>query len=156
MPLLRPVNIEPNKSGKSLSDLLEAGEIDAISARTCRAPSAATPTSCGSFPIIARPRRTITATKIFPIMHLVAIRRDIYEKHPPWPPASIALSTVEGRRSKMHNIGALRHMLPWLTDDLEEIDEVFGGDPWPYGVEPTGRRWKRWCNIWPSSISSRA
>jgi 4,5-dihydroxyphthalate decarboxylase len=27
-------------------------------------------------------------------------------------------------------------MLPWLPDDLDEIDEVFGGDCWPYGIEP--------------------
>jgi len=26
--------------------------------------------------------------------------------------------------------------LPWLRDDIAEIDEVFGSDPWPYGVEP--------------------
>jgi 4,5-dihydroxyphthalate decarboxylase len=27
-------------------------------------------------------------------------------------------------------------MLPWMTADLDEIDEVFGGDPWPDGIEP--------------------
>jgi 4,5-dihydroxyphthalate decarboxylase len=27
-------------------------------------------------------------------------------------------------------------MLPWLPAELDEINEVFGGDPWPYGVEP--------------------
>ena len=31
---------------------------------------------------------------------------------------------------------ALRYMLPWMTADLDEIEEVFGGDPWPYGIEP--------------------
>jgi 4,5-dihydroxyphthalate decarboxylase len=31
--------------------------------------------------------------------------------------------------------GALRYMLPWLPADMDEIDDVFGGDPWPYGVE---------------------
>jgi 4,5-dihydroxyphthalate decarboxylase len=30
----------------------------------------------------------------------------------------------------------LRFMLPWLTADLDEIDDIFGGDPWPYGLEP--------------------
>ena len=34
----------------------------------------------------------------------------------------------------MRYTGALRYMLPWMTADLDEIDEVFGGDPWPYGV----------------------
>ena len=36
--------------------------------------------------------------------------------------------------AKMRYTGTLRYMLPWMTADLDEIDEVFGGDPWPYGV----------------------
>jgi 4,5-dihydroxyphthalate decarboxylase len=30
---------------------------------------------------------------------------------------------------------ALRYMLPWLTSEIDEIGEIFGGDPWPYGFE---------------------
>jgi 4,5-dihydroxyphthalate decarboxylase len=36
----------------------------------------------------------------------------------------------------MHNAGSLLYMLPWMASDIEEIDQVFGGDPWPYGIEP--------------------
>ena len=32
--------------------------------------------------------------------------------------------------------GTLRSMLPWMHAEIDEIDAVFGGDPWPYGVEP--------------------
>ena len=32
--------------------------------------------------------------------------------------------------------GSLRFMLPWMVEQLEEIDEVFGADFWPYGIEP--------------------
>ena len=39
-------------------------------------------------------------------------------------------------REKMRYSGTLRYMLPWLPDDVQEIDDVFGGDCWPYGVEP--------------------
>ena len=35
----------------------------------------------------------------------------------------------------MRYLGALRYMMPFLPDDLDEIDRVFGGDPWPYGIE---------------------
>ena len=35
----------------------------------------------------------------------------------------------------MRDVGALRYMLPWMVSDLHEIDEVFGKDFWPYGVE---------------------
>jgi 4,5-dihydroxyphthalate decarboxylase len=32
--------------------------------------------------------------------------------------------------------GTLRYMLPWLPADIEELDALFGGDCWPYGIEP--------------------
>ena len=35
----------------------------------------------------------------------------------------------------MFNLRALRYMTPWLMRDIDEIHDVFGGDPWPYGVE---------------------
>ena len=38
--------------------------------------------------------------------------------------------------AKMRDTGALRYMLPGMTAELDVIDEVFGGDPWPYGIEP--------------------
>jgi 4,5-dihydroxyphthalate decarboxylase len=38
-------------------------------------------------------------------------------------------------RSRMRYAGSLSAMLPWLIDDVEEIDELFGGDAFPYGIE---------------------
>jgi 4,5-dihydroxyphthalate decarboxylase len=37
---------------------------------------------------------------------------------------------------RLHYAGSLAAMLPWLQSDIEEIDDVFGSDAWPYGVEP--------------------
>ena len=34
------------------------------------------------------------------------------------------------------NMTALRTMLPWMTADVEEMLELMGDDPWPYGIEP--------------------
>ena len=77
--------------------------------------------------------------KIFPIMHLVAIRRAVYEKNP-WIAASLYAAFVESKRiarARLRYAGSLYAMLPWLQDEVEEIDQVFpGGDPFPYGVEP--------------------
>ena len=36
----------------------------------------------------------------------------------------------------MRELGTLRYMLPWMAAEIEEIDDVFGGDPWPYGIGP--------------------
>jgi len=39
-------------------------------------------------------------------------------------------------RAKMRYQGTLRYMLPWMIADIEDLDDVFGGDPFVYGVEP--------------------
>src|SRR5436190_14078932 len=82
-PPLRPIAIEANRSGRPLSDLLAAGEIDAIL-------GSGLPDSLRThadvrrlFPDFhARELEYFRRTRIFPIMHLVAVRRDVYERHP--------------------------------------------------------------------------
>ena len=71
-------------------------------------------------------------------MHLIVIRKDLYESHP-----FVATSLYNAfcaakdyAREKMRYPSTLRYMLPWLPADVEEIDELFGGDCWPYGIEP--------------------
>jgi 4,5-dihydroxyphthalate decarboxylase len=76
-------------------------------------------------------------TGIFPIMHLIAIRRDVHEAHP-FVAQSLYDALCESKDralAQMKERGALRYMLPWLPADMDEIDDVFGGDPWPYGIE---------------------
>jgi 4,5-dihydroxyphthalate decarboxylase len=71
-------------------------------------------------------------------MHLVVIRADIYERHP-FVATSLYRAFCQAKDlalQKMRYPGTLRYMLPWMGSEIEEIDEVFGGDPWPYGVEP--------------------
>ena len=86
----------------------------------------------------AREQDYFRRTKIFPIMHLIVIRNEVYERHPEVA-ASLyqALNAAKDRAwERMRFSGTLRYMLPWLPDDVAEIDEIFGGDCWPYGVEP--------------------
>ena len=93
-------------------------------------------------------------TRIFPIMHLVVIRRDVYERHP-FVAASLykAPCVAQGTRyAKMRYLGSLRYMLPWMTADFDEIDDVFGGDPFAYGVEPNRPTLKRSCSICTISL----
>jgi 4,5-dihydroxyphthalate decarboxylase len=139
MPLVRPVAIEPNKTGKSLSTLLEEGAIAATI-------GTATPKALGRNPDVQRlfpdyrevEKEYFRRTRIFPIMHLVVIRRDVYERNP-FIATSLykALGAAKDHAiAKMRYQGSLRYMLPWMTADFDEIDEVFGGDPFAYGVEP--------------------
>jgi 4,5-dihydroxyphthalate decarboxylase len=137
--LLRPVEIEQNESRHSLDELLALGEIDALL-------GSRRPASLGSNPDVARlypdyraiEREFYSRTKIFPIMHLIAMRRDFYEQHR-WVANSFYRAFVESKRralARLRHVGSLVTMLPWQMDELEEVDEVFGGDAFPYGVEP--------------------
>ncbi|MGA7790245.1 MAG: ABC transporter substrate-binding protein [Xanthobacteraceae bacterium] len=139
MPLLKPIKITPNQTGKSLSDLLAAGEIHAIIGSNLPRALKQNPDVVRLFPDYrAREKDYFRRTGIFPIMHLVVIRNDIYERNP-FVATSLynAFCAAKDRAwQKMRFSGTLRYMLPWLPDDVEEIDELFGGDCWPYGVEP--------------------
>jgi 4,5-dihydroxyphthalate decarboxylase len=138
LPLLKPVDLTVNTSNHSLSELLELGEIDAIIGATL-------PKSLGRNPDIARlfpdydrvEAAYYKKTKIFPIMHLVAIRRDVYERQP-FIGKSLYRAFCDAKALALKHMrftGAPRYMLPWLMKSLDQIEEVFGGDPWPYGVE---------------------
>ena len=137
-PLLKPVSIEQNTSGRSLSELLETGEIQAILGSGLPVALRTNPDVQRLFPDFhVRELDYYRRTRIFPIMHLVAIRRDIYEKHP-FVATSLYKAMTEAKDialAKMRDLGALRYMLPGMPAELDEIDATFGGDPWPYGVE---------------------
>ena len=70
-------------------------------------------------------------------MHCIVGRRSVYEEHP-WAAASLYKAFCEAKAiaiRKMHYIAIPRYMLPWMHDDLDEIERVLGGDPFKYGVE---------------------
>ena len=138
-PPLKKVAIEQNTSGRSLSELLERGDIQAIIGSGLPVALRTNPDVQRLFPDFhVRELDYYRRTRIFPIMHLVAMRRDVYEKHP-FIATSLFKAMTEAKNialEKMRNVGALRYMLPGMTAELDEIDDVFAGDPWPYGIEP--------------------
>jgi 4,5-dihydroxyphthalate decarboxylase len=133
-PLLKPVTIERNASGRSLSELLAGGEIDALAGARHLRPH---PDLVPIFRDAAAEERVFyRETGIFPIMHLVAIRRDPYERDP-WIASSLYKAFVEAKRRalvQLHRRGAHAYMLPWVYQAVQEIDELFAGDPSPYGI----------------------
>ena len=137
-PLLRPVRIEHNKSAEPLGALLARGAIDALIGSRKPEELGRHPEVARLFPDYrARERQFYEQTKIFPIMHLIAIRRELYERQP-WIASSLYNAFVESKRRAQRRLryaGSLAAMLPWLIDDVEEIDDLFGGDAFPYGIE---------------------
>lgn len=139
LPYAKPLSIETNTRGRSLNDLLEAGEISATIGSALPKAVKTHPDIRRLFPDYReREKDYFRRTKIFPIMHLVALRRDLYEKHP-FVATALFNACCEAKTvgsEKMRMQGVLRYMLPWMAAEIEEIDDVFGKDPWPYGIEP--------------------
>lgn len=76
-------------------------------------------------------------TGIFPIMHVLGIRRDLVERHP-WLANSVYDAFIKAKiisMTALEDIAALKAMLPWLGAHLEETHATMGPDFWPYGVE---------------------
>ncbi|HEY7301487.1 MAG TPA: hypothetical protein VH684_26655 [Xanthobacteraceae bacterium] len=132
-PLLQRPSIEYDQQGRPLGELLAAHEIDVLIGTQYPEPH---PDIVPLFPNTRVVEREFyLRTRIFPIMHLIVIRRDVYDRNP-FVADSLYQAFVEAKKlalARMHKGHPL--MLPWVHDDIHEIDEVFGGDPYPYGIE---------------------
>jgi 4,5-dihydroxyphthalate decarboxylase len=76
------------------------------------------------------------ATGIFPIMHVVVLRRDVYEARP-WLAQSLYKAFEEARQAalrRMAETAASRYMLPWLYAEAERSQQLMGPDFWSYGL----------------------
>jgi 4,5-dihydroxyphthalate decarboxylase len=137
--LAKTFRIERNSSGKPLETLLDEGVIDAFIGADIPEALRTSPNARRLFPNYKELEQDFyRRTKIFPIMHTVVIRREIYNTHPFVAKALFdALSrSKEIARERMRYMGTLRAMLPWMIAEIEENDALFGGDPFAYGLEP--------------------
>ncbi len=76
-------------------------------------------------------------TGIFPIMHVLAIRREVYEANP-WLALNLMQAFEKAKQQAYHRLHEVSgiYSLPWLNNELQETQAVFGADPFPYGIEP--------------------
>jgi 4,5-dihydroxyphthalate decarboxylase len=125
---------------QTLSRMVAAGEIDAL--HTARAPSTfySQPTAVkrlfGDF--VEVEKAYYRKTKIFPIMHTLVIRRELYEANR-WIAQSLFKAFVQAQRRTYDHLNttmANATMLPWQAAHVEEARREFGEDWWPYGVAP--------------------
>jgi 4,5-dihydroxyphthalate decarboxylase len=132
------VVIEDIGPDQILRDMLDNGEIDAFMGP--RAPTTFTPDNPNLTWLFEDPAAEARAfykrTQIFPIMHVIGLRKEVAERHP-WLPTAL-LKAFE--RSKEI---ALRHMadtsaakvtLPFIDEQLRSARDFMGPDFWSYGV----------------------
>lgn len=133
------IAVTPVGEDRTLSAMLEAGEIDALVSP--RAPSCFTrgaPDIQRLFPGFRAVEQDYAArTGIFPIMHLIGIRETLVAEHP-WLPSSVmkAFETAKALcLPELDEVTALKITLPWIAAEAEATRAVMGDDYWPYGID---------------------
>ena len=133
------IRLRPIGPAQTLSRMLADGELDALV--TARAPSTfhKEPDKVKRlFPnYVEVEKEYYRRTKLFPIMHTIVIRRDVYNANP-WVAQSLckAFTLAKSRAYELYNqTAALPAMVPWLTAQIEEARRDMGEDWWPYGLE---------------------
>ncbi len=133
-----PFDVRPIGPGQTLSAMLAAGEIDAL--YSPRIPSSFVRGDgrvARLFPdTVAAEKAYYAATGIFPIMHVVVLRREVYQRHR-WVAQSLTKALTEAKKqayARIYDASALRFMEPWLNQHLEDARQLMGEDYWSYGL----------------------
>jgi 4,5-dihydroxyphthalate decarboxylase len=137
--LNRDIPTEAAAPGETLDQLLTEGRIDGLIGLV-PPPSFNNPDSKVRrlFPDWRRDERDYyQQTGIFPIMHVVGIRRSLVEAHP-WLPFHVFTAFAAAKQRAMDDLAMLqapKSSLPWLVAELRETQQLMGEDFWAYGVE---------------------
>jgi 4,5-dihydroxyphthalate decarboxylase len=132
----------------SLSAMLSSGEIDAVI--SARAPDGFAPGGAvvRLFPDYrAEEERFCKKTGIFPIMHLITIRRAVFEQHP-WVAMNLYKMFDAAKRrclDRLRDFTCARIPLPWAAAIADEIAASYGPDPYPYGIEASRPTIEAFC-----------
>ena len=134
----RALNLEIIPGDRTLNDMLEAGEIDAyFGARRLEALDNGQ-NVVRLFPNYRELEKDYyRKTGFHPIMHTVVIREELFRMHP-WIAESLYKACEASKAWAMKQqkfSGAQRLMLPWLFDEIAEMEELMGKNAWAYGVD---------------------
>ncbi len=143
---LKPIpglDLQPIPKDKTLVGMLRDGELDALF--TARGPSSflrGEPHIRRLFPNTRAAEQAYwKKTKLFPLMHLVGIRKDLVAKYP-WLPTSVYKAFCEAKDLALVDlldVNALMVTLPWLIPETQETMVLMGRDFWPYGIHENMR-----------------
>jgi 4,5-dihydroxyphthalate decarboxylase len=132
------IKVQPIPTDRSLSEMLGSGELDAL--YTAQAPS-----TLGKNGLVHRLFDDYVAaeqayyrrTQLFPIMHTIVLRRELYERHR-WLAVEVYKAFVRAQAIAYENLrhtGVTKTMLPWMPAYAEATRALMGEDFWPYGLE---------------------
>jgi 4,5-dihydroxyphthalate decarboxylase len=117
---------------KTLAGMLASGELDAVI-------SARDPGGQRLFPNYQELEEAyFRKTRIYPIMHVIVLRRDVYERDR-WIAMNLLKGFEEAKRmstAQVADIGLSHVPMPWVAEHARRWRELAGEDFWPYGIEP--------------------
>ena len=143
-PELMPVKLGPRvrrvaRTDTSLDAMLVTGEVDVL--LTSQAPKSSFAAGSGIVrlfaDVMAEETNYFRKTGIFPIMHVVALKRAIYEAHP-WAAMNLLRAFEAAKQAslaRMRDATISRYPFPWIFELSRQAESLFGADFWPYGVE---------------------
>ena len=135
-----PKGIEVERiTDRSISQMLASGDLDAaLLAQPPKVWLEKHPQIARMFPdYMPVEHEYMTRTKIIPIMHTVAMRKTVLDRHP-WVAANLLHAFTEAKDRSVERMlyGGVTHVpILWCYEHAERTKEIFGGDPYPYGVE---------------------
>lgn len=133
------IRLEAAPEGKSISRLLAEGAIDGFMAPRPPSVPAGTPNVGWLFPDpVAAAKDYFKRTGIFPIMHIVGVRRELAEQHP-WLPGAVLKAFEQAKARALESLSdtsATKVTLPFVEERLTEARQTMGEDFWSYGVGP--------------------
>jgi 4,5-dihydroxyphthalate decarboxylase len=134
------IKLKQAPAGAELGDLLERGEIDfMMTANNPLSFRRGSPNVQRLFPNYAEVEKDYyRRTKIYPIMHTVVIRREIYDRDP-WVALSLYKALCRAKEQSYRLVaetGSPKASFAWLQPLLEEEQAIIGPDWYPYGIGP--------------------
>lgn len=133
------IDLKPIPKDKTLSAMLEAGELDGMIG--ARAPSCflrGAPNVARLFPDYRKVEQDyFRRTRIFPIMHVIGIRKSLLEQHP-WLAANAMKAFLKAKELCWYQLGQIGHLfnsLPWGVAEFADTRALMGEDYWSYGLD---------------------
>ena len=137
------VRMENAPEGDTISAMLDRGDIDGFIAPRPPGGAAATNPNVGWLfdDPTAVAKDYYQRTGVFPIMHVVGVKKEVVAKHP-WLPGAVLKAFEQAKKSaleKLADTSATKVTLPFVEEQLKAARDLMGADYWSYGVEANRR-----------------
>lgn len=145
------VEVTPAPEGRTLNDMLATGDIDGfIGPRWPQCFEAGHPQVGRLFDASMQVASDYFArTGIFPIMHLLGVRRALAEQHP-WLPGALLKAFTHAKRlatDALNDTSATKVTMPFVEDNLGIAKRLIGPDYWSYGVADNVNVLETFCDL---------